>query len=545
MSKVAHYLQEHLDGEVTVSPDVRRHFSHDGSVLRLVPDVVVYPRSENDIRKTARFCWQLAERGKLVPITARGGGSDVSGAAIGSGIILAFTAHLNKILSLDTKKEIVELEPGINYDKLQQTLLTHGQFLPPYPTSIQFATVGGAVANNAVGEKSLKYGDTQKYVEGLRVVLANGEVIDTGRLTKKDLSRKMGLASMEGEIYRALDALIDENSELINNARKNIKSKHNSAGYNLFDVKRKDGSFDLTPLIVGSQGTLGIISEILLKTQPHNPTTTLAVASFNDMEILSSELPKIVELQPSMLEMVNRTALQQVSRINPNQLSQSSISLNAAATLFIEFDDFKEANQNKKLKKLTKQLEKHSISVTSVTELEQQDKLLKVREAVATLFNHQYGQAKAVPVAEDVAVPVESLAHFLQKAELIYEKHGLAATAWGHVGDGIVSMQPTLDLNQVGDRQKLFKLPEEIYNAALEFGGTITASSGDGRIKASHLPAMYGSDVVSLFEKVKLIFDPKGILNPGVKVGVDPEAIKQIIRSDFSHSHRHNYLPRT
>src|SRR5665213_2374227 len=128
MSKIAHYLQEHLLGEVTASPEVRRHFAFDGSILRLAPAIVAYPRNENDVRKTARFAWQLAKRGRVVPITARGGGSDTSGAALGSGIMLVFPAHMNRILTLDPRKEFTTVEPGATYDKLEQTLFTHGLF---------------------------------------------------------------------------------------------------------------------------------------------------------------------------------------------------------------------------------------------------------------------------------------------------------------------------------------------------------------------------------------------------------------------------------
>ncbi len=198
MSKVAHYLQEHLLGEVTYSPEVRRHFAQDASILRLAPAIVVYPRNESDVRKTARFSWQLAERGRGLPITARGGGSDTSGAAIGNGILLVFTAHMGQILTLDPKKEFVTVEPGVTYDKLEQTLHTHGLFLPPCPASKHYATIGGGIANNAIGDKSVKYGATGEYVECLRVVLANGEVIETGPLSKRELSKKLGLSTFEG-----------------------------------------------------------------------------------------------------------------------------------------------------------------------------------------------------------------------------------------------------------------------------------------------------------------------------------------------------------
>ncbi len=158
MSRIAHYLQEHLLGEVTTSAEVRRYFAHDASIFRLTPQVIVYPRNESDVRKTLRFAWQLAERGRIIPLTARGAGSDTSGAALGSGIMLVFTAHLNKITSLEPKKATVSVEPGITYASLQPALLAHRLFLPVYPASQHFATVGGGLANNAIVEKSGKYG---------------------------------------------------------------------------------------------------------------------------------------------------------------------------------------------------------------------------------------------------------------------------------------------------------------------------------------------------------------------------------------------------
>jgi FAD/FMN-containing dehydrogenase len=215
VGKVAQYLQEHLLGEVTDSTEVRKHFSQDASILRIAPAIVVYPRDENDIRKTMRFSWQLAERGRGLPITARGGGSDTSGAAIGSGILLVFTAHMNRILELDQKKQFVTVEPGVTYDKLEQTLHTHGLFLPPYPASLHYATIGGGLANNSIGEKSVKYGPMSNYTERLRVVLANGELIETGIIGKRELNKKLGLASLEGEIYRTVDTLLEENAALL------------------------------------------------------------------------------------------------------------------------------------------------------------------------------------------------------------------------------------------------------------------------------------------------------------------------------------------
>jgi FAD/FMN-containing dehydrogenase len=285
MSKIAHYLQEHLMGEVSASPEVRRHFAHDASILRLPPAIVVYPRSESDIRKTASFCWQLAERGRPLPITARGGGSDTSGAALGAGIVLVFPAHMNKILELDPKKETIIVEPGATFDKVEQTLFTHGLFMPSYPASYQYATIGGGIGNNSIGEKSVKYGPIADYVDKLRVILANGEVIETGPLNKRELNKKLGLSSFEGEVYRGIDKLIEDNGDLIAQLKNITRAPRSSVGYRLAQVKTKKG-FDLTPLFVGSQGTLGIISEATMKVVPHNPATKLVLASFEKLEDL-------------------------------------------------------------------------------------------------------------------------------------------------------------------------------------------------------------------------------------------------------------------
>ncbi|MGH7234302.1 MAG: FAD-binding oxidoreductase, partial [Candidatus Saccharimonadales bacterium] len=267
MNRVAHYLQEHVSGEVMTSSDARAYFSTDNSIFTLTPNVIVYPKNESDIRKTARFAWQLAERGRAIPLTARGNGTDLTGAALGSGILLVYPAHLNQVKFFDAKTSEITVEAGINFGKLQQLLQSYQRFIPAAPASLEYSTLGGAVANNAGGRKSFKYGSIREYVRGLRVVLANGEVIETERITKRELNRKLGLSTFEGEIYRSIDTLIEENRSIVEKSALGVSK--NSAGYDLSDIQQKDGSFDLTPLFVGSQGTLGLITEVTLSTAPY------------------------------------------------------------------------------------------------------------------------------------------------------------------------------------------------------------------------------------------------------------------------------------
>lgn len=545
MSKVAQYLQEHLLGEVTSSAAVRKHFSQDGSILQVTPSVVVYPRNESDVRKAARFSWQLAERGRLLPITARGAGTDLAGAAIGSGLMLVFPAHMNRVLVLDNKTGSVAVEPGINYGKLQQTLQTYHRFLPPYPASAEYSTVGGAIANNASGEKSVKYGSTLQYVRSLRVVLANGEVIETGRISKRELSKKLGLATFEGEIYRAVDSALEEYAETIAQAERAVS--RNTAGYNLSAVKRKDGSVDLTPLFVGSQGTLGIITEAVLTTESDNPSTTLFAAFFDDLQHLATAVGELRQLgeKPSSIELVDGHLLQLVDTLNPSQLKDIVGKPLPKAVLLVEFDTLNHRAHKKTVKKADKILQQYAASHRKETDPVEQEKLWRIRHASAAVMTHTEGNLRALPFIEDGVVPVEQLAAYMEGVYELFRKYHLNAAVWGHAGDGHLHLQPFLDLGQIGDRQKLFRLADEYYTLVLNLGGTTSGAHGDGRLRAPYLPYVYGADMYAVLAKLKAAFDPHNILNPGVKFGTTTEEMKGMLRSEYSLGHLYNHLPRT
>jgi FAD/FMN-containing dehydrogenase len=543
MSKVAHYLQEHMMGEVMTSTDARRYFATDNSILQLAPALVAYPRNENDVRKAARFTWQLAERGRVIPITARGNGTDQSGAALGSGIMLVFPAHMNRILELNTKSNTVTVEPGLNYGKLQQALHTHGRFLAPYPSSLEYSTVGGAIANNVSGEKSFKYGDMRANVEGLRVVLANGEVIETRRLNKRELSKKLGLATFEGEIYRSVDTLLEEQRTDVE--RLEITGVKNNAGYALNEIKRKDGSFDLTPLIVGSQGTLGIVTEAVLKTEAHNPMATQMLVAFDSLQQLQDCVLELREMseRPSAIEMIDGNLLEQINKLNPNQLGETIKSPFPTALLIVEFD-----NGDRHLKKATKTankiFEKYTSNVEVATEPERQQQLRMLREATGTLLSHNEGLLHAVPIIGDGAVPLDQLRAYLDGIYSLLKSNNIEPAVWGHVGEGNVSFRPKLNLGQVGDRQKVFRLMDAYNKLVLELGGSISGAAGDGRLRTPYLEGLYGPEQYALLAKVKQIFDPYGTLNPGVKFGSSLDDIKEMIRTDYNFDHLYDHLPR-
>lgn len=542
MSKVANYLQEHLLGEVLTSPSARRYFSTDGGVFQVAPQIVVYPRNTSDVRKVARFTWQLAERGKILPITARGKGSDQGGAAIGSGVMLVFPAHMNKLLELDTGKGIVRVQPGLIYQTLQNVLHTHGRFLPPYPSSIDFATMGGAVANNSAGEKTVKYGATKNYVRELDVVLANGELIHTLRLTKRELNKKKGLTNFEGEVYRQLDGLITDNWDLIQNRRINVSK--DTAGYNLADVKRKDGTFDLTPLFVGSQGTLGIVTQIAFDTEAHNPNTSLLSAHFTDMDSVKKAIDMVLPLKPSAMEIVDNNLLEFVHKNNPKQLKGLIEPPFPRFILLIEFDDTNDRKQKRAVKRTRKILEGTAKEFSLARDEHEREMLWKIRHSAAAVIWHVEGRKKALPIIEDGVVPHDKLEDYLKGIYKIFDQHKLEAAVWGHAGDNNMHMQPFLDLGSVGDRQRVFRVMDDYYNLVISLGGSTAGEHNDGRLRAPYLPKLYGPEGYELLRKTKKIFDPYGTLNPGVKIDVKREDVAPLLRREYSMAHLSDHMPR-
>jgi len=545
VNKVASYLQEHIAGEVLVAADARRYFSTDGGVFQITPSLIVYPKNLQDIRKVTRFSWQMAEKGHRLPITPRGRGSDQGGAAIGPGMIMVFPAHMNRLLELDPKRRLARIQPGMNFRAFQDAMHSHALFLPPYPSSIDFATLGGAIANNTAGEKTVKYGAMRNYVKGLEVVLANGEVIQTGRISKKEVEQRKGLTNFEGEIYRQLDGLLTDNWEVIQKHASGLQVSKNAAGYPLAMVKGKDGSIDLTPLFVGSQGTLGIVAEAILSLEPYTPNTVLFKINLDDLNQVDAVVKAFMQLQPSALEIVDKHLLDFVSKASPNQLKGVIDAPYPSFVLLAEFDDPKESLQVKKAKKVEKWLKQQKIEYVATQDFEDQQKLWAIRHSAAAVIWHVEGTKKALPIIEDGVVPREKFKEYVDSIYGMFKKYGLDEAIWGHAGDANLHMQPFLDLNVVGDRQKVFKLMDEYYGMVLKLGGSTSGEHNDGRLRAPFLPKVYGPEMYQLFQDTKKIFDPHNTLNPGVKIDVQLKDLVPMLRYEYSLAHLSDHLPRT
>lgn len=524
MSKLAQYLGQNLSGEVSEDAATREYLSRDGSVLKIRPQVVVFPRTTDDIRKTARFSWRLAEKGMKLPITPRGYGTDITGSAIGSGVSMVFPAHMSKVLELDTKVKKIRAQAGINMRALEEVLATHGLYLPTYPANLKNATLGGAIGTNTAGPMSANCGDIRKYVEELQVVLSNGELIETRRLSKRELNQKKGLGTLEGEIYRELDALITENYDAIIS---NVGSMPDNTGYHLWSVKGKDGSFDLTPLLVGSQGTLAITSQGILNLEEKSIDTSLMMVALNNLDNFHEIVSVVNAYEPSVFEFIDGAAIDWIRRnlgYNPlNSLKLDSL----AGVLILEFAGGNGLN-NRKARKAFKMFEELGAVAQSAETADDKEDIWAIRNVLDNMVNYHKNNLR--PVVFDAAnVPIEQIPKFYDYATNLIAKRKVTGFIFGRMGLGNLSVMILVDPNKIGHRQAIFNLGDDLYSAAIKLGGSLSGDSGDGRLRQEAGRGVYGDQMLGVFEKVKNIFDPKGILNPGVVIGTNPEDLIAIL----------------
>lgn len=524
MNKIAQYLNSHMLGEVFVAPGIRSAYANDGSVLQYTPDMVAYPRATSDIRKITRFAWQLAEKGHTLALVPRGAGSDTTGAAIGGGMVIGTMPHMNRIFEYDSGQKLVRLQPGVTINALSNALALHGTAIPELRWDHQMATVAGAVASqrNAI-----------EYVDQLEVVLANGDVLQTKRLAKRELEKKKGQQNFEGELYRAIDGLIEDNAELLDEMVHDDDRLDHEGYVGLELVKEKSGSFDLTPLFVGSQGSLAIISEMILKADFVNQNPSMIVAAFSKRSDARDALDDIEASDPAAVEYIDNkyfeaaTEAGKTFRFYEDAVEQLG---EVAAVVTITINDFNERSRKKKLKKLTTRLNALDAYVVSDDDFTNSD-LRAVASVTYWLLNPEKEDFSSPPILDGMYVPMDRFEVFAEGLEALAKSHHVTLALYGRPIDELWYVRPVIRMAAVADKQKLFKVTAELSKLVKKLDGTPYGASGDGRLGAGlRLESTKHHD---LFKQLKDIFDPHGTLNPGVKHDTTPRDLAKQLRSDY------------
>jgi FAD/FMN-containing dehydrogenase len=397
------------------------------------------------------------------------------------------------------------------------------------------------VASGTSGPLASKYGTISNWVHQLEVVLPNGDILQTERLNKRELNKRKGVQGFEGDVYRALDNLINDNQQLIN--EKIASDIPDNVGYSaIARVKGKDGSFDLMPLFLGSQGTLGIISEMIMKAEFTSAHSGVAVATFASREAARDALDHLRQFEPALLEYFDSSLFDIAAEHGKTYSSYKEAGFIAEAVILIGFDDFNDRVNVKKLKKIQKSLMNDDVFFVAATGGDAKE-LLTVREVTAYLVNPSAKGSAAPPLFNDVYIPAERFEDFLSVTKTLAEKFHVALPIHYRALDGLVSTRPTLQLHKVGDKQKIFKLLDEYAKLVADYGGHLIGNGGEGRVKANFAYKQLDDDVLELFSAIKAIFDPYGLFNPGVKQATELRHLVTQLRSDYDTAAFASFVP--
>ncbi len=490
-------------GGVRVDSEGLDLYSTDASLYRVRPRAVVLPRETMEVSRVVAYA-----RDRGLPLTPRGAGTSLSGAAIGQGIVVDMSRS-NRILGTDAPGRSVRIQAGIGLKELNEALGPSGLLFPPDPGSQEACRLGGMLGHNASGPRSVKYGSTKHYVDGLTVVLADGRAL---RVRNYDLGEPEleGLLAAEPRLRAVLD-LVEANQGLLRSRRPGVK---NASGYNLFDLAEglARGRVELPKLFVGAEGTLGIITEATLRLLPRPRQRVLLLAFFQTVEGMGRAVIELLALHPSALEAMDGNSMDLLGR------QHYGFPRDAVSSLLIEFD---EGDLESLVEKATALCGRHRPAgeIRVAWRGEEQEELWAARRTLLLKLYTWPGRAKPWTCAEDVAVPPERLPEFLKGLDTLTRELGLTAGLYGHVGEGNIHYRPILDLASPGGADKFRHIYQEVHDLAFALGGSPCAEHGDGRHRQRLLAKFFGEEVVELFWATKALLDPRGILNPGVKLG--------------------------
>lgn len=483
-------------------------YAVDASIYRMMPKAVVLVESEEDIAATMRYAVQ---RG--IPLTPRAAGTNLTGSAIGSGIILD-VSRLNRVLELNCEERWARVQPGIVLAELNKRLARDGLLVGPDPSSGDMCKLGGMLANNSSGPYTLRYGSVKDTVAALRVSLQSGEWLNA-KAYGLDEPNCADLLKTHRPL-RELRSLLQEHAALI--AQKRPTVSKNSCGYNLFGLVDglARGYFDLPKLFVGSEGTLGLFSEATIRLVEKPRATLTALIHFHRLEDVGDAVPQLLELRPSALEVMDANTLNLIGR------AKHGIPTEAAATLLVELDaDGAGIDLRAQAERMTEICRRYRLTSDPVIAFypEQREQLWKARKALYPTLYRFDPKRKPINFVDDVVVPAERISELIRYLEEFFAGQHVPVAIFGHIGNGNAHIIPLLDVNDQGDFQKLVQGYHEIHQPVLDrFGGSICGEHGDGRVRAEYVKTMFGPELYDLFVRVKQSFDPAGVLNPGIKI---------------------------
>ena len=497
--------------DVLSSDTHRAAYASDASLYRVLPLTVVRPRHEDDVTAALQVC-----RDTGVPMTARGAGTSVAGNAVGRGVVLDFSRHMNRVLDVDVGGGTARVQAGTVHATLQAVASPAGLRFGPDPSTHTRCTIGGMIGNNACGSRTLGYGRTSDNVVGVRAVTALGDIVTTGRDGR-------GKPTVEGPA-----ALLDGLRTVIGGGLATARTDFSTFGRQVsgyaIDSLLPERGFDVGNLLIGSEGTLAVVTEATVRLVSEPAHRLLIVLGYPDFGTAGDAVPALLPHRPTACEGIDSRIVEVVrARRGPDAVPPLP---GGAAWLFVEIaDDDLATAHDRAAAMLT---DAAAIDSITVSEAVRAGALWRIREDGAGLAGRAPSGLPAHAGWEDAAVPPEKIGDYLRVFDRLVDAHGLSAMPYGHLGDGCVHVRLDFPLDKPGGTERFRAFLTDAADLVVSFGGSLSGEHGDGRARSDLLPRMYSPTAMSLFRAVKHTFDPTGLLNPGVLV--DPEPADANIR---------------
>ena len=557
-------------------------YSTDASIFRMMPSGILTPKNVEEIEGVVQYVnknnLEASKNSniKKLTLTARAAGTCMSGGPLTENLVISFTEHMNSysplplgkglgdgIEAIDRTNYFIEVEPGLYHRDMEKYINKHGLMFPSYPASKDLCAMGGIINNNSGGEKTLKYGKTEKYLKEIDMVCADGNNYKFYKHQGDDLDHLLNINNEDyyARIHRDVYNLLKSNWHIIE--RNKPKVSKNSAGYYLWNVYNpKERWLDLSALFCGAQGTLGLMTKAKIELVPVATHSRMLTLYLEDIKGIADVVHELRKYNPESLELYDDHTFKIAMRYLPNMISKMKGNIFKLAFSFwpeikmvltgvipkiviiaeftntntdVKSDDTNQQTLEDNIEMYYKNLQSFiesnnlKINMTLAKSQKEADKYWLFRRESFNLLRSKLKGVRTAPFIEDVVVPAESFPSFMPRFEHILDKHKLLYTIAGHAGDGNLHVIPLMKLSEVHSIEKLKLISDEVYQLVSEYGGSITGEHNDGMVHAPFLHYMYDDEMLDLFQKVKNIFDPHNIFNPGKKVGVKWEDVTRFI----------------
>ena len=511
-------LEAAVEGDVRFDEYSRMLYATDASAYEVVPVGVVYPVSTADVAAVMRLCAR-----EQIPVLPRGGGTSLAGQSTNEAVVLDFTRYMGAILDVDPDGATARAEVGCTLGELNRRLAPHGLKFAPDPSTGDQSALGGAIGNNTTGAHSLIYGKTDAYVEEVTAVLADGSIVEFGEVSldtlraEADADAAAPLPRIYGEVLR----IIDEEAEEIRAQYPTLK--RNVSGYAL-DVLLQEaeatGRVNLARLLVGSEGTLAIVTEATVSLEPVPETKALGLLTYHSLLDAMEDVGDILEHEPAAVEVLDGVLVELARGLTEFKDVIGILPDETDTFLLVEFYADDDAERRAKVEALLEdRVGQVAFDGLSAYDAQEQKDFWKMRKASTPILLSRTGDEKHIAFIEDIAIPPEHLVEYTADFKQVFEDHGTFGSFYAHAGPGCMHVRPLINVKTDAGVESMVSISDAATDLAVKYGGAVSGEHGDGRARTQWNRKLYGEQLWAVFRRLKSAYDPDWLLNPGSVCG--------------------------